>query len=362
MKIIFFVIITFHGLIHLMGFLKAFKLSEFEQLSQEISKPAGVFWLLAALLFSITAALYLSETNFWYVPALAGVAVSSVLIIAVWSDAKYGMIANLIILTAAAISIGAHTMQKMVEREKQLMLSEVSAEKGRPVTAQQWANLPEPVQRWLKQSGVADRPEIKTVWLAQKAQMKMKPDQEKWYNAKAEQWVVTEKPAFLWKVNMDMSPVMKIAGRDKFVAGRGEMLIKMNGLINVVNEQGPKMDEGTLQRFLGEIVWYPSAALADYISWETIDNNSAKATMQIDGTTGSGIFTFDDSGNFRSFSAMRFMGNKPDAKKYEWVITNFENAEFNGIRIPAKMEATWKLDTGDWKWLKLEITQYQVNQ
>ncbi|MDN5330561.1 MAG: hypothetical protein PWP35_2348 [Bacteroidales bacterium] len=36
------------------------------------------------------------------------------------------------------------------------------------------------------------------------------------------------------------------------------MLIKVNSLIPVVNEKGNKLDEGTLQRYLGEIVWFPS--------------------------------------------------------------------------------------------------------
>jgi hypothetical protein len=356
MKIIFFIILLLHSLIHLMGFLKAFRLSSFEQLSQEISKPAGILWLLAALLFSIAAVLYLSEAALWYFPALAGVAISSALIISVWSDAKYGMIANVIVLTAAAISIGAATMQKMIDREKQLMLSQVSAGMDKPVDTKKPANLPVPVQRWLKQSGAMERPMIKTVWLAQKALMKMKPGQEKWHNARAEQWVTTEKPAFLWKVNMDMSPVMKITGRDKFVSGRGEMLIRMNGLINLVDAHGPKMDEGTLQRFLGEMVWYPSAALHNYITWEALDENSARATMQVNGTSGSGVFTFDAQGNFRSYSAMRYKGNAPDAQRYRWVINAHAHTVFDGISIPSKLDAVWELEEGDWQWLQMEIT------
>jgi hypothetical protein len=29
--------------------------------------------------------------------------------------------------------------------------------------------------------------------------------------------------------------------------------------------------------------------------------------------------------------------------------------EFEGIRVPYKFNVTWKLDTGDFNWLKLEI-------
>ncbi len=76
---------------------------------------------------------------------------------------------------------------------------------------------------------------------------------------------------------MNMPPFIKITGRDKFVDGKGE-----------------KMDEGTLQRFLAEIVWFPSAALSQYITWEAIDSLSAKATMNYKGTNGSGLVAISE--------------------------------------------------------------------
>lgn len=33
----------------------------------------------------------------------------------------------------------------------------------------------------------------------------------------------------------------------------------------------------------------------------------------------------------------------------------------NGIRIPSELEATWKLDSGDWNWLKLEMSEIEYN-
>lgn len=51
-----------------------------------------------------------------------------------------------------------------------------------------------------------------------------------------------------------MNPLLFFLGRDKFEAGRGDMLIQLNALFTVVNEQGEKIDEGALQRYLGEMV------------------------------------------------------------------------------------------------------------
>lgn len=140
------------------------------------------------------------------------------------------------------------------------------------------------------------------------------------------------------------------------------MLIKMNSLINVVNEQGEKLNEGTFKQYLGEMVWFPSLALSPYVTWEQINDTTAKATITYKNTTGSGTFYFDSDGNFIKFSAFRFMGNEPDAQRYEWVLLVDEHKSFEGIKIPSKMTATRKLEEGDWTWLKLEVTNIKYNK
>ncbi|MFM8759400.1 MAG: hypothetical protein ACKODS_07640, partial [Methylophilaceae bacterium] len=44
-------IIAVHGLIHLIGFAEAFRLMPTAQFTKNISKPVGVAWLLACVLF-----------------------------------------------------------------------------------------------------------------------------------------------------------------------------------------------------------------------------------------------------------------------------------------------------------------------
>jgi hypothetical protein len=173
---------------------------------------------------------------------------------------------------------------------------------------------------------------------------------------------MTRSPAFIWTVNMRMAPFLEVVGRDKFENGTGEMLIKILSLLPVVNiKDNEKINTAALQRYLGEIVWFPSGALSPYIVWEQIDDSSARATMRYKGTTGSGTFHFDESGNFEKFSAMRYMDGEEDAELREWTIAAQESAVMNGVHIPVQMTATWKLDSGDWNWLRLEITEISYN-
>ena len=97
MKYLFAFIILLHGVIHLMGFAKAFGYGNIPQLTKDISKTAGILWLVTALLFCASAVMFLLQKENWYVLAIIAVILSQVLVIITWKDAKYGTIANVIV-------------------------------------------------------------------------------------------------------------------------------------------------------------------------------------------------------------------------------------------------------------------------
>ncbi len=90
MRIALTILIGIHGIIHLFGFLKAFGISEFNAISQPISKTYGIFWFLTFLLFAITIILKLIHSDYWWLSGFLAVIISQVLIFNYWSDAKFG--------------------------------------------------------------------------------------------------------------------------------------------------------------------------------------------------------------------------------------------------------------------------------
>jgi hypothetical protein len=92
-------IIFIHGLIHLMGYSKSFHYSELKNITKPISKPVGVIWISACLLFITTAVLFLIKQDYWKIAGVISVILSQIVIIISWKDAKYGTIANLLILS-----------------------------------------------------------------------------------------------------------------------------------------------------------------------------------------------------------------------------------------------------------------------
>ncbi|MDT8393295.1 MAG: hypothetical protein RQ761_05600 [Bacteroidales bacterium] len=362
MKYIFGAIIFIHGLIHIPGFVKGFGFREVKELTLPISTPMGILWLVAAGLIMIYGVVYFANYRYSWLIGFFVVAVSQILIILFWKDARFGTFPNIAILAVSLISYGHYNFQNLVQAETTDLLSQIKIPENRIVTENDINGLPEPVKNWLHHSGSVGKPYISAGKVMQKAEMKMKPGQEKWFNATAIQYSTIDNPAFIWTVDVKMNSLINFQGRDKFVNGKGEMLIKLYSLVNVVNEQGEKLNEGTLQRYLGEMVWFPSLALSPYITWQEINDNTATATMNYNGTKGSGTFYFNSDGDFIKFTALRYMGNESDAERHEWVLSVDEHKIFEGIKVPSKMTATWKLENEDWTWLKLEIQDIKYNE
>ncbi|MBK8555945.1 MAG: hypothetical protein IPL65_09335 [Lewinellaceae bacterium] len=81
-----------------------------------------------------------------------------------------------------------------------------------------------------------------------------------------------------------------------YTNGHGHMLIKMNALLPVADTKTPETDQGSMIRFLGELCWFPAAAVSDYLQWEQTDSLSARATIRYAGLTGTGNFHFSPTG------------------------------------------------------------------
>ena len=361
MRILFVALVIIHAAIHLLGFIKAFEIKEVKALTLPISKGAGIWWLLATILLICYVISFLYNCKYQWVIGFLAVVISQLLVIAFWKDAKFGTIANLIVLIVILVSFGKFQFKSMIEKETQIILESTSMKKNLLVTRQSIDSLPLPVKRWLLQCGAINKPFITTAKVEQTLQLKMKPDQERWLSATATQISNLQVPAFIWNVDVKMSSLLNFYGRDKLVDGSGAMLIKLNALFNIVNETGPKISEGSLQRYLGEMVWFPTFALNEHISWQTVNDTTAFATLNYHGNEVSGTFKFNSEGDFVQFSTKRFMGNEANAPRYEWVLDVQDYKVFQGYKIPSQMTATWKLPEGDWTWLKLQIDDVTYN-
>jgi hypothetical protein len=360
LKLVLIALLLVHGLIHVMGFAKAFGLAEIEQLSRPISRAWGTAWGVCAVLVFGAMVARIGDASWWWMLGAPAVIFSQVLIIAFWSDAKAGTLANVLLLAPVLVAFGSWQFAQRAEAEVDQLAARASAvEAATVVEASELAALPKPVARWLERARVVGRGRDRTVRLTQRGALQSGPEGD-WMSFRAEQYILVDEPAFLWVARVKGGLGIHMAGRDRFIDGKGSMRIELLSLIPVVNADGPTIDQGAAVRFLAEMMWYPSAALEPYIRWEGIDERSARATLRYKGVEVSGLFHFAENGDPIRFEARRYR----DSTLLDWVIENnpVSFRKLDGVRIPTQSTITWK-EPGKppWTWLRLQVVSLDRN-
>lgn len=353
LKLGFIIVVIVHGLIHLLGFIKAFDFSAINQITKSVSKPLGMLWLVAAILFGITVTLFILKKDLWWLIGILSILVSQLLILLYWQDAKFGTLANIVVTFICVIGYGEWSFNKMVERELVSFLPQMRSQTD-VIDEKSIEHLPASVKQWLNVSSTIGENKPQVIHLFQSGRMKTEIGGN-WLSVNAEQWFTPYTPGFVWKANVGKGSMMQFSGRDKYKFGQGAMLIKLYALFPVVKADGQKINQGAAVRYLAETIWFPSAALSEFIEWEETGLNRAKATMTHGEVIVEGEFTFNEQGHPVSFIADRFYDKT--GKLERWLIEIDEKSyrSFNGRIVPTKANVTWKLKDGDFTWYELEV-------
>ena len=118
--------------------------------------------------------------------------------------------------------------------------------------------LPEAMQRYLRYTRVVGKEPIQTVRLKYPGFFITQPGQ-KWLPMVAEEYFTTKPFAFLRRGSIRLFPLISISAWDGFSNGHGSLLVKLLSPVTLVSVHGPEADQGELLRYLGEIIWFPTA-------------------------------------------------------------------------------------------------------
>jgi len=368
MRTVIAALLCLHGLIHLIGVMKEWRWAEVPALSggTTLKLPAtasiavGALWLASCLALLAAAALLIAHHDRWWITAAIAVATSQLLVLYAWPDAKAGTLANVALAVAIVIGAGYERFIRDGDAAIHELLVRTSGVGAAPVERAELEHLPAPVARWLEGAGVVGKPRAVNVRLKQRGELRTSVEQD-FAPARADQYFSVNEPGFVWRVQVPMLHV-PIIGRDSYAGGRGRMQIKALGAIPLVDAQGEPIDQGTLLRFLGELVWFPSAALAPYVRWEEVDQASARAHMSYGGVSAWATFYFDAQGRVERMSASRYLaqGDAP-ATLEPWAVRMRRWASPDGVLIPVEGDVTWELKSGDFTYYRWHITELQQN-
>ena len=166
-----------------------------------------------------------------------------------------------VVLVGASISF-----ERRMARQIDALLANAGSS-GELLAERELAHLPTPVQRWLRYARVIGTPRPATVRLRQTGQFQMAG--RGWVPFAAEQYFATQPPSFMWKATFRLAPLVFVTGNDQYRGGEASIEMRAMSIVSVANKRGGGLNQGDLLRFLGELQWFPAAAVAPYVAWES---------------------------------------------------------------------------------------------
>lgn len=354
MRILLSLILVIHGLIHLMGVTGAGH--GMTQLSRPISRTEGLLWLMVAIIILTSAFLFFINRSYWWIPALVGALLSQTLIITLWKDAKFGTIANVVILVAVVFAVGNFLFQRSYEKDVRSSLR-LAAPSGL-VTDAHLAQLPKPVQRYLRYVGVVNKPIVNNYRIKFEGHMRDKG--KDWFPFTSEQYNTIGSPTRLFFMKAKMYGVT-VPGYHAFKNGNADMQIKLFGIIPVVNESGGILDKAETVTVFNDMCLLAPATLIDpSIRWKAIDDTSAEAAFTVKGTTIHATLIINEEGQLVNFiSDDRYAIS--DGKQYRFSTPVRDYRSYSGYRLMSYGEAVWHLPDGEFTYGKFNLKEITYN-
>ena len=355
----FLILVIVHGLIHLLGFVKAFGLSDVKQLTQTISKPFGVIWLLAFIFFVIAAILFALNNSYWWFFGFVALVTSQVLIIFFWHDAKFGTVANVIILIVSIIGFGTWKYYNKYQNDVKTALQQKEYFRNSELTETDIQHLPEPVKKYLRYTGSIGKPKVNNFKIEFTGKIR-KDEQSEWMPFSCEQYNFMETPTRLFFMKATMKG-MPIGGYHCFKNGIAFMDIRLFSLFKVQYQDGAEMNLSETVTFFNDMcVVAPPTLIDKRIKWLEIGNNKVKASFTNNNITVTAWLYFNDKGELINFiSNDRYAGDT--GKQFPWATPLKDYHEINGYKLMGNAETIYSYTDRDLVYGTFKLIKIKYN-
>ena len=229
------------------------------------------------------------------------------------------------------------------------------------ITADMLEHLPEPVQRYMRWTGVIGRPWIRTARVRQVGKFLLAADKP-WMPMTAEQLFTTDPPGMEWRARFKMYGLPLFSANDSYRDGQGHMFGKAAGIFTLFDDRSEKLTLGTLTRYLSEMIWFPIAYLGDNVTWTAVDDRSADVALTDHGRTATGRMFFDDLGRPVTFETMRYKEDNGQYTLLPWHTLNHEYGVRAGLNIPVRGEVYWLMPEGKLTYGDFTIVDVAYNE
>ncbi|MCB2228618.1 MAG: hypothetical protein KQH53_18220 [Desulfarculaceae bacterium] len=271
---------------------------------------------------------------------------------------------SLLVATAAAIiGLAWWGGQRFARRGEEVARSLMA--QSEPVARRpgELEGLPAPVRRYLEQALPPAGGEPRLARATVRGQMRLSAARpwQPWQGSQA--WSLNP-PGMVWNARLRMSRLMVVFARDALELGRGKLLVSLWGWLTLARaEDAPELDQGSLQRWLAEAPFFPLALLpGEHLSWEEINETSARAVVRLGGVEAEGVFRFSRRGLPLSFYTPARWQQRADKSfaATPWQARFGRWRRMEGCLVPTWGQASWLPPEGDYAYIRLEVEKMEL--
>jgi hypothetical protein len=228
------------------------------------------------------------------------------------------------------------------------------------VTAAEIAGLPDLVRRYFDRALTDGQPMIRRANLSMRGRFNMSLTAEAWKPFTSVQYVLTNRPGFVWDARITMAPGLPVRVTDSYIGGRGQLHPALLGLFPVGTLEGDgDFAKAELMRWFAEGVWYPSALLPSQgVTWTPVDATSSRATMTDGPLTLTLLFRFGPDGLVASIYAdARAATVDGVSVMLPWECRLSDYQPQDGMIIPMTGEVLYHTAKGERSYFRGTVTQ-----
>ncbi|HET6590816.1 MAG TPA: DUF6544 family protein [Candidatus Nitrosocosmicus sp.] len=260
------------------------------------------------------------------------------------------------------ISLSDMLFKQQIEREIKRLYSASEDISNKTFSPEQIKDLPEPVKRYFTHSLEGGQHYISYVKLKHTGEFRQDENQ-KWMPIEGHEYFTTEIPGFIWIGKISLLPLVWITGIDMYLEGRGAFQIKIMSIFTISDApRGKELDQSELMRWLAESPLFPTALLpSNYLHWEPVDSDSAKAMINYSGTKVEALFHFNKKGEIIQMNADRYRAVDNSFVKEKWLghYSNYAPAE--NMVVPWNIELSWNSEIGNFTYAKFKINDIKYD-
>ena len=232
-----------------------------------------------------------------------------------------------------------------------------------PVFETDLAQLPEPVSRYLRASGVVGQPRVHNFRVRMHGRIRGAPD-GRWIPIRGEQHNFVDEPSRLFYFTGSMRGV-PLQAYHRYVGRSATMTVKAAALVPVARAAGREMDEGETVTMLNDMcVMAPASLISPSIEWGAVDSRTARATFTNAGHTVHAELTFNERGEMIDFVSNDRYQTSPDgrtATRVRWSTPLRSYRAFGPFRLASGGQARWHEAAREYAYIELTIDDVQYN-